>query len=88
MLTKVPITLIFSWLTYNIGTETNKNVGQTKETARKYLEKHTQRNEHEILMSEFSIEDVIDVCKNLNPETSVDPHGFKQNIVIQSGVAK
>jgi hypothetical protein len=65
----------------NIGKETNESVGSAKFSSSDYLKKHLKRNETAILSSEVSMDEVVEVCKNLNPERSTDPSGFQQSIV-------
>ena len=67
----------------DVGKETNESVGTAKSSPEHYLQKHRIRNEHSILLSDISAEDVIQVCKKLSPKTSADSAGFKQNIVLQ-----
>ena len=67
----------------NIGRETNESVGSAKLSSNHYLQKSKVRNEHSIFLSPVTAEDVLDVCKNLTPKTSMDPSGFKQSIVLQ-----
>ena len=67
----------------SVGRETNESVGPSRNTSAYYLHKYKERNLNSIFLSEVTTEDVKDVCKNLNPKTSSDSSGFKQNIVLQ-----
>ena len=66
----------------NIGRLTNETVGPTNTSAYHLLQKNIARNEHTLLLSEVDAEDVYEVCKNMTPKTSSDPHGFKQNVIL------
>ena len=66
-----------------IGLETNESVQPSKYPSNHYLHKHMKRNEHSILLSEVTMEEVVDVCKNLSPKASSDASGFQQKIVLQ-----
>lgn len=68
--------------TANIGKETNESVGNARHDPKHYLHKYKARNEHSIIFSEISAEDVNDVCKLLSPKTSTDSSDLKQNIVL------
>ena len=35
-----------------------------------------------MLLNDIDAEDVFEVCKNMTPKTSLDPHGLKQNIIL------
>ena len=67
----------------NIGKETNESVGQAKHPPEQYLIKHAQRNQYNLLFSEVTPEDVLDVCKAFTRKTSADAEGFKQNVILQ-----
>ena len=67
----------------SIGRETNESVGPSRHTSTQYLQKSKERNTNSLVFSEVNTEDVIEVCKNLNPKTSSDSSGFKQNVVLQ-----
>ena len=67
----------------NIGKETNESVGPADKPPSFYLNKFRKKNEHSILLSDVSSEDVMDVCRNMNPKNSMDPTGLKQSVVIQ-----
>ena len=66
----------------NIGKDTNESVGSARCSSGDYLKKHIKKNEISILTSEVSMDEVTEVCRNLNPKKSIDPSGFRQNIVI------
>ena len=67
---------------FNIGKATNDSVGAAKFPPKHYLNKHRQRSEHDILLSNVTIDDVQEVCKNLSRKTSTDSSGFKQCVVL------
>ena len=67
----------------NVGRETNESVGTSQYPPEHYLNKFKTRNEHSILLSDVSDEEVSDVCRSLTSKTSTDPFGFKQSIVLQ-----
>ena len=66
----------------NIGKETNESVGQADNLPNYYLNKFRKRNEHAIMLSDVTTEEVMDVCRNMNPKNSMDPTGFKQSVVL------
>lgn len=72
---------------FNVGKETNESVGSAKFSSKHYLHKHRKRNEHSILLSDVTTDDVMDVCRNLTPKTSRDSSGFMQSVVLaDSGI--
>ena len=72
----------FNQYYFNAGKETNESVGTAKLNPKHYLSKFKKRNEHSIIFSEVTSEDVMDVCKNIAPKTSCDSSGFKQNVLL------
>ena len=66
----------------NIGKETNESVGTPSVSPRSYLNKHSERNQQELLFSDISPADVIEVCKKFKPKTSCDMSGLQQNIIL------
>ena len=68
---------------HSVGNETNKSVGPASFPPGHYLHKYRQSNEHSIMLSDVSIDEVLDVCKNLTKKSSCDPSGFKQSIILQ-----
>ena len=67
----------------DVGKNTNESVGNARLPFEHYLHKHTKRNEHSILFSDITSDDVVDVCKKMTPKSSIDSAGFKQSIVIE-----
>ena len=66
----------------NIGKETNESVGTPSKTASTYMNKHSNRNQHELLFQDISPADIIEVCKKFTPKTSCDVSGMQQNIIL------
>ena len=68
---------------FNVGKETNESVGTAKLPPEHYLNQYRQSNEHSILLSDVSINEVLEVCRKLTKKTSCDPSGFKQNLILE-----
>ena len=66
----------------NVGPTTNNTVGAAKHPPDYYLQKHRQRNENSLLLSDVTADDVKSVCQKLTRKTSSDASGFKQNVVL------
>ena len=66
----------------NIGRETNESVGTPLKSPKSYLNKHSARNQHELLLSDISPADGIEVCKKFKPKTSSDMSGLQQNVIL------
>ena len=67
----------------SIGRETNDSVGTATKPAEYFLHKHSQKNQHSMLFSDITEQDVLDACTTFTMKTSADSAGFKQNIVLQ-----
>ena len=66
----------------NIGKETNESVGNPSKNATCYMNKHSERNQHELSFHDISPADLIEVCKRFTPKTSCDASGMQQNIIL------
>ena len=67
----------------SVGPETNESVGTSTNPPKYYLDKFKAKNAQAIMLTDISDETVLDVCRSLTPKSSVDPSGFKQNLVLQ-----
>ena len=65
----------------NIGKDTNGSVSTPVKTASSYMEKHSDRNQQELLFQDITA-DIIEVCKQFTPKTSCDVSGMQQNIIL------
>ena len=66
----------------NVGPDTNLSVGTSKKTPNFYLNKFSERNSENLTFSDFSENDVIEACRNINIKRSSDAYGLSQAIVL------
>ena len=66
----------------NIGAETNASVGKSTNESKYYLANHSEKNKQDLLLTDITQQDVIDVCKKLKPQTSTDHEGFRQDVIL------
>ena len=46
------------------------------------MKQHSERNQYELLFSDITPEDIIEVCKKFTPKTSRDTSGIQQKIIL------
>ena len=67
----------------NIGIETNRSVGTSKHSPEYFLHKFKPEQVESMDASDFSEEDVLEACKQLNSKSSCDTYGLSQAIVLK-----
>ena len=66
----------------NVGPDTNQSVGSSKESPHHFLNKFKDRNAEQLMHIEFTDNDVIEACRNINKKTSCDAYGLSQAVVL------
>ena len=66
----------------NVGPETNRSVGASLKSPDHFLCKFAKRNQHELLFTEFTEDEVIQASKNINKKKSCDAYGLSQTVVL------
>ena len=67
----------------NIGFETNQSVGSSKRSPEYFLHKFKPEQVESMDASDFSEEDVLEACKQLNSKASCDTYGLSQAVVLK-----
>ena len=68
-----------------VGPTTNESVGKSNMEADHYMLKHCERNPETLAPTDFTKDDVINACKQLNAKKSCDAYGLSQAVVISDG---
>ena len=65
-----------------VGPDTNVSVGTSTQTPEYFLNKNMPKNQSSIPEVNFSKDDIIDACKNINAKKSFDAYGLTQAVVL------
>ena len=66
----------------NVGPDTNKSVGNSKESSDFFLNKFCTRNSEKLPEYKFSEDDIRNACNQIRKKRSCDLHGFSQAVVL------
>ena len=66
----------------NVGPDTNQSVGVSKKSPDHFLTKFKDRNPEQLILQEFTEDDVLEACRHINKKKSCDAYGLSQAVVI------